>query len=126
MDKPDITVDVFSDIVCPWCYLGKRRLGAARARLPGRRAVVRWPPFRLDQTIPPEGIPRAAYIVRKFGSLAAIEPAHRRLTELGEAEGVDYRFDRIERSPNTRDAHRLVRWAAGDGRQDAMVERLFA
>jgi predicted DsbA family dithiol-disulfide isomerase len=126
MDGSDLSIDVFSDVVCPWCYLGKRRLAAALERLPARRAVVRWHPYRLDPTIPPEGIPRDTYLIRKFGSVAAIEPAHQRLRELGDAEGIDYRFDRITRSPNTLDAHRLVRWAAAEGRQDAMVERLFA
>lgn len=120
------TIDVFSDVVCPWCYLGKRRLERAIGELRGRQVEVRWRPFRLDPTIPPEGVDRDAYIARKFGSATAIEPSHRRLTEMGAAEGIDYHFDRITRSPNTIDAHRLVRWAAGQQRQDAVVEALFA
>jgi predicted DsbA family dithiol-disulfide isomerase len=126
MDAQPLTFDVFSDVVCPWCYLGKRRLAAALALVPGRRAEVRWRPFRLDPTIPAGGIPREDYLTRKFGSVAAIEPSHRRLTELGAAEGIVYRFDGITRSPNTVDAHRLIRWAAAEERQDEMVERLFA
>jgi predicted DsbA family dithiol-disulfide isomerase len=87
---------------------------------------VRWRPYRLDPTIPPEGVDRKDYIIRKFGSLEAIEPAHERLVAYGKAEGIDYHFERIERSANTIDAHRLIRWAAAAGLQEAMVERLFA
>jgi predicted DsbA family dithiol-disulfide isomerase len=119
-------IDVFSDVVCPWCYLGKRRLERALYGWSPGKAAVTWRAFRLDPTIPREGIDRDAYVTRKFGSAAAIEPAHRQLTEMGRAEGIDYRFDRITRSPNTLDAHRLIRWAAAEGRQDAVVERLFA
>src|SRR5665213_2860918 len=104
------TLEVFSDVVCPWCYLGKRRLARALAAMPGRKVTVRWLPFLLDPTIPPQGLDRNEYIAKKFGSADAIEPAHQRLTEMGRAEGIDYRFDLIARSPNTIDAHRLVRW----------------
>jgi predicted DsbA family dithiol-disulfide isomerase len=120
------TVDVFSDVVCPWCYLGKRRLSRALAAMPQRLFAIHWLPFQLDPTIPAEGIDRDAYLIGKFGSTDAIEPAHQRLTEMGRAEGIEYRFDRITRSPNTIDAHRLIRWAAPAGVQDALVERLFA
>ncbi len=126
MAAPLLTIEVVSDVVCPWCYLGKRRLERAIATLPDGTIAVRWRPFRLDATIPPQGIDRQTYVTRKFGSVAAVDGAHRQLTEMGRAEGIAYRFDRITRSPNTIDAHRLVRWAADDGREDAMVERLFA
>jgi predicted DsbA family dithiol-disulfide isomerase len=126
MDPPNLIIDVFSDVVCPWCYLGKRRLTRALALLPKRSVAVRWRPFRLDPTIPPEGIPRDEYIMGKFGSMDAIEPAHRQLVEAGRNEGIAYRFDLIARAPSTVDAHRLIRWAAGPDRQDAIVERLFA
>jgi predicted DsbA family dithiol-disulfide isomerase len=126
MAAPVTTLDVFSDVVCPWCYLGKRRLERALAALPARTALVTWRAYRLDPTIPRQGIDRDAYISRKFGSLATIESAHQRLTEMGRSEGIDYRFDLIKRSPNTLDAHRLIRWAAEEGRQETVVERLFA
>ena len=126
MTDPETTIDVISDVVCPWCYLGKRRLERALALLPDRRIRVRWRPFRLDPTIPPEGIARDTYLTRKFGSVAAVAAAHGRLTELGRAEGIDYRFEAIARSPSTIDAHRLIRWAAASDREDAMVERLFS
>jgi predicted DsbA family dithiol-disulfide isomerase len=126
MTQPALTIDVVSDVVCPWCYLGKRRLEQALALMPDRDTTVRWRPFRLDPTIPPEGIDREDYLTRKFGSLEAVADSHQRLTEIGQAEGITYRFDAITRAPNTVNAHRLARWASAENRQDAMVERLFA
>ncbi|KAB2866439.1 MAG: DsbA family oxidoreductase [Bauldia sp.] len=124
IDTP-LPIDVVSDVVCPWCYLGKRRLAAGLDLAPEIAATVRWLPFRLDPTIPPEGIDRRTYLERKFGSLEAVAASHAALTESGAAVGINFRFDRITRSPNTIDAHRLVRWAEPAGRQDAVVERLF-
>jgi predicted DsbA family dithiol-disulfide isomerase len=121
-----VVIDVVSDVVCPWCYLGKHRLERALGLVPEVAAAVRWRPYRLDPTIPPEGIDRAEYVLRKFGSATALDQAHERLVAMGKAEGVTYRFERITRSPDTTDAHRLVRWAAAEDRQGAMVERLFA
>jgi predicted DsbA family dithiol-disulfide isomerase len=121
-----VSIDVISDVVCPWCYLGKRRLERALDQLPSLEFVVRWHPFRLDPTIPPGGIDRREYLARKFGSVEAIAPAHANLTALGEREGISFRFDLITRSPNTVDAHRLVRWASFAGLGEAMVERLFS
>ncbi len=125
MTASPLAIDVFSDVVCPWCYLGKRRLTATLRQLSGRPVEVTWRPFRLDPTIPDGGVPREEYISKKFGSLEALEPAHQRLVEMGRREGIDYRFDKITRSPNTIDAHRLVRWAITDGRQEPVVEGLF-
>lgn len=126
MSQRPIPVVVVSDVVCPWCYLGKRRLERATGIVSETDVTVSWRPYRLDPTIPPEGIDRTEYIVGKFGSAEALGEAHERLTALGRAEGIDYRFDLIRRTPNTVNAHRLVRWAAIDGKEDAMVERLFA
>ena len=122
---PHVTIDVISDVVCPWCYLGKRRLEQALAIVPDVSAEVRWRPFQLDPSIPPEGIPRADYIRRKFGSLEALDAPNARLAAAGAAVGIAYAFDKIARSPNTIDAHRLIRWAAAAGVEEAMVERLF-
>jgi predicted DsbA family dithiol-disulfide isomerase len=119
------TIDVISDVACPWCYLGKRRLEQAIEQFPDRTIAVRWHPFQLDPTIPTVGIDRRDYLERKFGSVDAVAPAHANLIAIGEREGIAYRFDRITRSPNTIDAHRLIRWADLAGRGDAMVERLF-
>ncbi len=119
-----LTVDVVSDVVCPWCYLGKRRLERAIALLPQARLSVRWHPFQLDPTVPPGGLDRRDYLERKFGSAEAVAPAHANLATMGEREGIAFRFDRIKRSPNSVDAHRLIRWAS-IGLAETMVERLF-
>jgi len=125
-DEPQrrsIAIDIVSDAVCPWCYIGKRNLEAALADLPDLDVEVRWRPYQLDSTIPPEGLDRRAYMQRKFG--ARIDEIHERLKQAGAAAGLDFAFDAIARSPNTLDAHRLIRWAASAGAQDAVVERLF-
>jgi predicted DsbA family dithiol-disulfide isomerase len=118
-------IDVVSDVVCPWCFLGKKSLDRALENVPDIPVAVRWRPFQLDPTIPPGGLDRQVYMRRKFGSTERLEAAHRTLEERGKAVGIDYAFDRIKRSPNTLDAHRLVRWAGEAEHQDAVVERLF-
>lgn len=124
----NITIDVVSDVVCPWCYIGKKRLEAALANLPDITAEVRWRPYQLDPTIPPEGKDRRAYMLAKFGSEAKLKEIHDRITPLGAAEGIDFDFDAIKVSPNTLDAHRLIRWAqnAGHDAQSKLVTELFA
>ena len=120
-----LTIDVVSDVVCPWCFLGKRRLEAAIRDSGEGPIAVRWRPFQLDPSIPAEGLDRSAYMKAKFNDDARLAAVHDRLAELGEAVGVAYAFDRIKRAPNTLDAHRLIRWASDGDRQDAVVERLF-
>lgn len=120
-----LTIDVVSDVVCPWCYLGKKRLERTLAKEPGD-IEVRWRPYQLDPTIPPDGLDRKAYMRKKFGEDGRLEQVHDRLRALGAEEGIAYAFDKIERAPNTLDAHRLIRWAAQAGVQDAVVERLFS
>ena len=127
MDAParvEVLIDVVSDVVCPWCYLGKHRLEAAIAMVPEIAVEVRWRPFQLDASVPPGGMDRAEYIRRKFGDTGRIEPVHQRLTEWGHTVGIDYHFERITRSPNTIDAHRLVRFVPEPQQNDA-VEALF-
>lgn len=119
-----LSIDVVSDIVCPWCYVGKKRLEKALTLVPDVQADIHWRPFQLDPTIPPEGIPRRVYMEKKFGSLDKIAPVHERLTAMGKELGIPFHFSAIEISPNTLDAHRLIRWAYGE-RQDAIVETLF-
>ena len=121
-----LTIDFVSDVVCPWCYVGRGRLLAALAMRPGLEAQVRWRPFQLDATIPEGGLDRKDYMTRKFGSLDRVKPVHERLEGLGTELGIDFRFDAIGRSPNTLDAHRLIRLSATSGRQDDLVARLFA
>src|SRR5688572_18180858 len=107
-----LAVDVFSDVICPWCYIGKRRLERAVSALGGSHEVrVRWLPLQLNPQMPKEGISRRDYRIRKFGSWERSLELDARVTAAGEGEGIDFAFDRIERTPNTLDAHRLV-WLA--------------
>jgi predicted DsbA family dithiol-disulfide isomerase len=106
-----VTIDVISDVVCPWCFIGKRRLEQALAELPQIQATITWRPFQLDPTIPPAGLDRTVYLQNKFGSAERLDAIHQRLVAAGAAEGVPFRFDRITRSPNTLDAHRLIQSA---------------
>ena len=122
-DEP-LVVDVISDVVCPWCLLGKKRLEKAIAEF-GRPVTVNWRPFQLDATIPPEGMDRKVYMERKFGAGDRIKKAHENLTALGAEIGIPFAFDRIRISPNTLDAHRLIRWAADPLQQGRLVEALF-
>lgn len=123
-ERERLRIDVVSDAVCPWCWIGKRNLEAALASLPDIEAEVHWRPYQLDPTIPPGGVDRRAYVARKFGGRE--DEIYARIGQAGREVGLDFRFDRIARSPNTLDAHRLIRWSWSAGRQDAIVERLFA
>jgi predicted DsbA family dithiol-disulfide isomerase len=124
---PPLTVDVWSDVVCPWCYIGKRRLEAALARFEHPDGVeVTWHAFELDPDAPPvrEGA-AAEHLAEKYGSsVAQAEAMHAQMTELAAQEGLEYHLDRA-RGGNSFDAHRLVRLATEHGRQDAAEERLF-
>jgi predicted DsbA family dithiol-disulfide isomerase len=119
-----LTIDVVSDVVCPWCYLGEKRLEAALADEAGPVAV-RWRPYQLDPTIPAGGLDRAGYIAKKFGKSGRLQSVHDNLTRLGAEVDLPFAFDKIKRSPNTLDAHRLIRWAASAGVQREVVDRLF-
>ncbi|MER8703644.1 MULTISPECIES: DsbA family protein [unclassified Mesorhizobium] len=125
-DENSITVDVVSDVVCPWCFIGQKRLDKAIAAV-DIDVHIRWRPFQLDPTIPPEGKNRRDYMVAKFGSEQRIREIHARIEPLGEAEGISFAFDAIKVAPNTLDAHRLIRWAgtAGEAIQNRLVRRLF-
>jgi predicted DsbA family dithiol-disulfide isomerase len=121
-----ITIDVVSDVVCPWCYVGKMRLQAALAARTDIAPEIRWRPFFLDPTVPREGKPRIDYITGKFGGVEKITPAHQRLTGIGKDIGIDFQFEKIDVQPNTLDAHRLISWASTEGKADALVEYLFS
>lgn len=118
-------IDIVSDTVCPWCFIGKRRLQRALAMRPDVPVTVFWRPYRLDPTIPREGVERKAYMKAKFGDNPRSGAMAEALRAEGLGEGIDFQFDRIARTPNTLDSHRLIRWAGGAGLQDAVVERLF-
>jgi predicted DsbA family dithiol-disulfide isomerase len=124
MTSKPLTIDVVSDVICPWCFLGKRRLDKAIELVPEAKVEVRWHPFFLDPTIPAEGIDRHAYMVKKFGE-ERLKTLHDPLIEAGAKDGVPYQFDKITRTPNTLNAHRLIRWAAEAGTQAEIVEALF-
>jgi predicted DsbA family dithiol-disulfide isomerase len=117
--------DIFSDIVCPWCYIGKRRFARALGQRPDIQAEVAWRAFQLNPDLPRDGMDRAEYVAMKFGSGRRAEEIYRRVTEAGIAEGIDFRFEKIKRTPNTTEAHRLLLYATGGGAQDPVLDRLF-
>lgn len=119
-----LSIDVVSDVMCPWCYIGKRRIEKAHAAADLPVTLV-WRPFQLDPTLPPEGKDRAAYLAEKFGSAEAAEGMYARVREAGAEEGIPFAFDKIRVSANTLDAHRLIRWATREGAADQVVEALF-
>lgn len=120
-----IVLDVISDVVCPWCYLGKRRLEAALKLRPDIESEIHWRPYLLNPQVPREGMARTDYLSRKFGSDERFRPAHERLTRLGKEEGVEFHFERIARQPNTLDAHRVIGWAEEAGKASAVVEGIM-
>lgn len=126
-----VVVDVVSDVVCPWCYIGKRRLEAAIAQLrasdPDLPFTIRWHPFQLNPDLPPEGVDRKAYLEAKFGGPERARQVYERVTAAGLSVDIPFAFDAIKRQPNTLDAHRLVAWAQSrpEGDPDALVEGLF-
>ena len=126
MTDGGLTVEVYSDIVCPWCYVGKRRLERALAQLNGgAHARITWRPFQLNPTMPSDGMDRATYLKAKFGSLENFGRMEEQLLAAGVEERIPFAFEKIQRTPNTFAAHRLVWYAAQQGKQDAMVEALF-
>jgi predicted DsbA family dithiol-disulfide isomerase len=124
MAQSVITIDMVSDVICPWCFLGKRRLDSALAQIPEIEVEVVYRPFFLDPTIPASGIDRHKYMVDKFGE-ERLKTIHDPLIALGKEDGVPYAFDKITRTPNTLNAHRLIRWALPLGKQSEMKEALL-
>ncbi len=118
-------VDIFVDVVCPWCFIGKRQFERALAMRPDVSPQKAWRPFQLNPDMPAEGMPADQFFAAKFGSAAGVEERRKQVAGIGSAVGIDFAFDRIARQPNTLDAHRLIRYAVKRGRGDAMVEALF-
>ncbi|MGH8691671.1 MAG: DsbA family oxidoreductase [Burkholderiales bacterium] len=120
--KP-LEIEVASDVVCPWCYIGKKRLEKAVRLLDGELALkIRWLPFQLNPGMPKEGMPRAEYRKAKFGSLERSKQLDARVIAEGRSEGIAFAFERIERTPNTTEAHKLIALAEN---QNAVVDALF-
>lgn len=126
-DRNVIEVDIVSDVMCPWCFIGKRNIEAAIAGLDDIEVRVNRRPYQLDPTLPPEGKDRRQYLAEKFGGDERAKTLYRQVEEAGQAAGIDFNFAAIAVSPNTLNAHRLIRWAGGVGPQvqDRVVTRLF-
>lgn len=125
--KTKLNVDIVSDVMCPWCYVGQKRLEKAMDQVPEVDIDIHWRPFQLDPTLPPEGKDRRQYLSEKFGGDQRALEIYQAIKDAGRAEGIPFNFEAIEVSPNTLDAHRLIRWAssAGDGVQNRLARRLF-
>ena len=125
--KATLTIEVFSDAICPWCWVAKRRLESAIAAIsPDVTASVTWRPFELNPEMPKAGVDRRAYRSAKFGSWQHSQALDARVAAAGRSEGLVFNHDRMERTPNTVDAHRLIRLAGQQGKQNEVVEGLFA
>lgn len=122
-----VELDVVSDVMCPWCYIGKKRLEKALDMLEGIEVNVRWRPYQLDATLPAKGKDRQQYLDEKFGGPDQARDIYKRVEDAGRDEGIEFAFGKISIAPNTLNAHRLIRWAGnGDnGAQQKMVDRLF-
>lgn len=118
-------IDIFSDVICPWCFIGKKRLEKALELRPLPDLQIHWRAFQLNPGMPEEGMDRQAYLAAKFGGPESAQRIYDTVGAAGRRSGVAFAFDKITRTPNTVAAHRLVRFAERFGRQDAMVEGLF-
>jgi len=125
MTESRLRIDIVSDTICPWCFVGKRRLERALAARPGLAVEIAWHPFQLNPDMPREGLDRRRYLEAKFGGAAGARQIYDRIRDTGTGEGIAFDFDAIGTTPNTVDSHRLVKWAGDAGVQDAVVEALF-
>jgi predicted DsbA family dithiol-disulfide isomerase len=124
-DVPSVHVDVVSDVVCPWCYIGKRRLEMATALTPEVALEVNWRPFFLNPWIPREGIDRQTYLETKFGSAERYAAVAERVAVAASIEGLPFDINKIGRQPNTLDCHRLILWSRSATDPGAMKQRLM-
>lgn len=121
----EIKLDIISDPICPWCYIGKTHLDKALASHPDHPFQIEWHPFQLNPEMPAEGMDRRAYLEGKFGGKEGAVRAYAPVVQQAEAAGLNINFEGISRTPNTLDAHRLIHWAGIEGRQTAAVSALF-
>lgn len=124
MSKP-VRIDIVSDVVCPWCFIGKKRLESAVAMKPDVPVELHWRPYFLNDWIPREGISREEYLTTKFGGVERYTGIAQRVAAAARAEGLTYAMEKISRQPNTTDAHRLIRWAAEIGKAAEMKQTLM-
>lgn len=125
MQEPRATLDVLSDPICPWCYIGKAHLDAALASVPDHPFVIQWHPFQLNPEMPAEGMDRRAYLEAKFGGKEGAARAYAPVVERAEAAGLTINLEAMTRTPNTLDAHRLIHWAGIEHKQLPAVDALF-
>ena len=122
-------IDVISDVVCPWCFIGKRNLERAletwHAKHPDETPTVRWHAFQLNPQLPDSGVPRKQYLENKFGGPERAKEIYARVSAAGKRAGIEFAFDAIQVQPNTIDAHRMMHYAGEHGRQDEMAETIF-
>ena len=120
-----VKLDIMSDPICPWCYIGKTHLDRALAQRPDHPFLITWHPFQLNPEMPKEGVDRRAYLEGKFGGKEGAIKAYAPLVEHAEKAGLSINFEGIQKTPNTLDAHRLIHWAGIEGHQNAVVDALF-
>jgi predicted DsbA family dithiol-disulfide isomerase len=120
-----LQIDIILDVACPWCFIGKRRLERALMQRPDVIVSRSWRAFQLNPEMPREGFPRELYLLARFGSSSVAERSYAAVCAAGLGEGIAFAFDRIRRTPNTLQAHRLIHLAAAQGNSDEMVEGLF-
>ena len=120
-----IRIDTFADVVCPWCYIGEKRLQAALEKRPDLEVERHWQPFQLRPEMPPEGVDWQEFVNEKFGGMERAGEMFERVVHTGAELGIDFRFDQMTRSPNTTDAHRLILLANSQGREWEMVHALY-
>jgi predicted DsbA family dithiol-disulfide isomerase len=125
MPQQPVRIDVVSDVVCPWCFIGKRRLEKALALKPEIPVEVHWHPYFLNDWIPREGMAREEYLTTKFGSPERYKGIAQRVSAAAAAEGLVYASDKMKRQPNTTDCHRLILWADAQGKAPAMKQKLM-
>jgi len=118
-----VKLDILSDPICPWCYIGKTQLDRALAERPDHPFVIEWHPFQLNPDMPREGMDRRAYLTAKFGDKA--DSAYSRIADHARSLGIEADFSKIDRTPSTLDAHRMIHWAGIEGKQGPMVDALF-
>ncbi|MGJ8626511.1 MAG: DsbA family oxidoreductase [Sulfitobacter sp.] len=123
--RDPIKLDIMSDPICPWCYIGKAHLDKALANHPDHPFLIEWHPFQLNPDMPAEGMDRRAYLEGKFGGKEGAVRAYAPVVEHAKAAGLAINFEAMKRTPNTLNAHRLIHWAGIEGRQTAAVSALF-